>query len=152
LGTEAFRSVYVNATTKTVGGLAPGQEYEWKVRAQCSDGTITEYSQLDTFATPHQRRTEQLESVIDTELDVQIWPNPVRDYLSVTVQIEQSGALRATLRDAAGKARWRSMERVESGSNQLVFDREDLESGIYFLHLVTAEGQRIEKVLFEARP
>ena len=79
--------------------------------------------------------------------EVQIYPNPVRDYLYISHLNDNSGELQVVMNDLNGL-------QVISGKfsaerNQVRIDVSSLKSGMYFLRITSANGSVVKKVVKE---
>ena len=79
---------------------------------------------------------------------VQLFPNPVRDQLSIDLVLESSRQLSIALLDVSGKV-W-SERRLRVAEEQLIdFDASALPAGIYFVRITDASGVWTGRVVVE---
>jgi hypothetical protein len=65
-----------DATSKNIGGLTPGSDYQWRVRAVCGAET-SEYSSIGSFSMPTTR---------EGDIRVDLWPNPASTQVNLKVR------------------------------------------------------------------
>lgn len=127
-------SAYTSAGTftvasATISGLTPGQQYVWRVKANCSP-----WGSDVGFSTPLTKPTggknfESAERSIQNSIEFSIFPNPARGG-EVLISTENAGGFVQIL-DAAG----RSVLTQNLTEQQENLNISNLKSGIYFVRL-----------------
>lgn len=77
--------------------------------------------------------------------NVNIFPNPVFDQLTLTYTMQQPSQVRLTMTDLNGKQISRQEFQAEAGDQRTNLDVKGLPQGIYLLHLATDEGSVVRK-------
>lgn len=88
----------------------------------------------------------------NTHSEPSVYPNPVFERVQYRFDLPMSSNVRIHLLDAQGKIiRQFHESNLRNGQYQMAFDRSDLPSGIYFLSVVTSDGQSLlnEKLVFK---
>jgi len=80
---------------------------------------------------------------IASQQSIALWPNPVKDQLNIHVSGEESGALKASLFDMAGRAV--KQVTLHAGMNTLSLNA--LPTGIYVVHVIMPDGETINEKL-----
>lgn len=78
-------------------------------------------------------------------LGCNISPNPTQDVFELNLTMRQSGAVRATLRNAAGQQL--ATQEQEATTLRMQFDLSDWPASIYYLHIQTPAGSMIRPVV-----
>jgi choice-of-anchor B domain-containing protein len=128
-GTSTFRSITTGSTARTVNNLNSGSTYEWKVRAQCSGGAISDFSPLSSFTTSTLREA-------GFALSLHAEPNPVRHTARILWEQPQDGTLVWQLLDNQGRLIRQGEWSASAGANQSELDMSDCPAGLYWLHSI----------------
>ena len=121
-GTTAFKAKATPVNSLTVN-VQSGNTYEWQVRVQCSDGTVSPWTALNSFTTPIPK---------PGEFEATLYPNPASSFVRVSgLPVDASW----TLVNSAGQV-MRSGKIAGSFADVPVID---LASGFYNF-VWTAEG------------
>lgn len=124
---EGFRK-----SNKARGVVSAMGSYEMLISGKpCED--ILGFS--SKFATVVSDNVVQFDS--NRSMNSSIYPNPVSDNFTYSVDIHKDGEYSIAIVSASGKVVDRKLVSLQEGMNRLKFD-EDLENGIYYIHL---EGQ-----------
>lgn len=70
--------------------------------------------------------------------DLDIYPNPASDKFFISLNSERDELIEVSISDILGKAFRNEIIPVRTGINQMVFERESLSSGIYFVSVKTS--------------
>jgi hypothetical protein len=70
--------------------------------------------------------------------DLDIYPNPASDKFFISLNSERDELIQVSITDILGKAFRNEIIPVRTGINQMVFERESLSSGIYFVSVKTS--------------
>ena len=115
---------------KTIKTLLPETEYEFKVRAKCSDGDFTDFSAIALFTTLPLKKGE-----INEIPKVEIYPNPASDILNIETQNFNSD-FSCKIFDIAGN---QLKEVYFDGEKTFVsIDISHLPEGMFFLQIADA--------------
>ncbi len=113
-------------SSKTVNGLIQGSNYQWRVRAICSETLRGPYSAVASFSTP---------SSMFMNASISIWPNPTTDVVNVVIRNSDLEQIPVKIFGLDGRM-------LKSGytdaSGQISFDVSDLANGVY---LIRSEGE-----------
>jgi hypothetical protein len=145
--TDSEREIIIPVRSRTIRiSSLGGREYNFSVRAICSDGSRSDYSEEilvneggtgELFAT--NRSEEVLVEEINEDAKVSFYPNPVSDQLNVSINGVGSAAT-VSVYDLLGSLKIR--QNISVGQLNLTVDMSQLTSGIYLLQ-VTDENQII---------
>lgn len=125
-------------------GLLPGQTYYWRVDAKNDRGVTKGPVWHFTVREPGTGLAPSVWSGYSLEQNI---PNPLTSFTQIRFSLPRSTELELDLYDARGAmVRHIVGGRFSRGPHNLTFDREDLSSGIYFLHL-KVEGQSLVRKL-----
>lgn len=93
-----------------------------------------------------------IESTIENESyqnSLTIFPNPSNGYLNLMCHADQISNVTIQLIDLCGKICLEKNVGCEIGENQIRFDLEGIENGIYFIHFQTEKTVKTEKIIIE---
>ncbi len=93
-------------------------------------------------AGPGQARGEELSEFVK---NINLFPNPAFDQMTVTYTMEQAAQVRLTVTDLSGKTISRQEFMADMGDQRTQLDVSNLPQGIYLMHLATAEGSVVRK-------
>ena len=85
--------------------------------------------------------------VVELDVDMNIWPNPVADQLTLNISDADPGAYQVSIVDMQGRILVNRPVQLGAGENQERFDVSRLNAGHYFLRLTDGEGVATRKVL-----
>jgi len=125
-------------TLKTGFYAKPGSNFQ-AIIENCNPPSVTEQPAGLALATPSE------------ELDMQVFPNPMRESATIRFHLPSAQEVQLTARDVSGRVikNWSQMQAVE-GLNETTFYRNDLPQGLYFLTLQTPEQVLTEKIMLTA--
>ncbi len=133
-GTGSFRPRVSSSTTLNVSGLPSNTTFEWQVRAQCADGSISPFSALSTFS------TTSLKAGLTAE--VTLYPNPANDM--VRVEGLPSGGAWYTVFDRTGRA---VANGQHDGNGLLELSTGQWADGVYLLEWHSAAQQGNQRLV-----
>ncbi len=139
IGTPNWRNLYTSATAKTVSNLIPGQSYEWQIRVQCADMSISVFSPTDTFTLPNSR-------VADLPDQMDVYPNPADAFIHADYSTMDDQRVIVSLFDQLGRVIFQEQVDLISGVNALEYDASRLAEGLYFLTVSGQNGTLEERV------
>ncbi|QLH44928.1 MAG: T9SS type A sorting domain-containing protein [Bacteroidota bacterium] len=118
------------AVAKTITGLALATNYEWQVRAVCTGNAAGPWSVIDAFTTLSSKQAVDMEteSLVN---NVMVYPNPVRDLLTVEVTSEIAQNTVVKVFDMSGRLVKQIQANAEIGVNTLTVNLSDVASGVY---------------------
>ncbi len=78
-----------------------------------------------------------------------VFPNPVDEKLEVEIKVEDPKTISVNLVNTMGKEVLKESKQAGTGINHFRLDASHLQSGVYFLHLKTREGEKmaLEKIM-----
>ncbi len=143
-GTGSWVNIVVgggNTVSKDVFGLIPNTLYRWRVRTWCDQAGVykSNYTVMDSFTTASGSR---LASTIDpfdggAELtELIIYPNPFSESTMILFDNPDNEEYQLVVKDISGRV---VRDETITG-DQILFNRNHLTSGIYFIELT---GQRL---------
>lgn len=121
------------ATAKTISGLTLNSNYEWQMRAVCNVATGP-WSSIESFSTLANKEALDLESVT-TNHEVLIFPNPLKDLMTVELTAAQSQTIEIHVFDMSGRFMKNIQANTEIGLNTFTINLSNLASGIYQVHV-----------------
>ncbi|MFN0202337.1 MAG: T9SS type A sorting domain-containing protein [Bacteroidia bacterium] len=89
------------------------------------------------------------EMPLSPSFSMKVYPNPVSDKLSISLENEKEETATLTLMNPLGQIVWQKNMRLQIGSQEETIDLSDFAKGIYFLDLQTTTQQKTIKVVKE---
>ena len=114
------------------------------------NGSGTSGDEVATLTSPLTISEEVASSVFDVatlDLDWNIYPNPVADAINMNVNLEESDDFQLRIIDQTGRLIRTNEITLNRGENRNQYQVSDLNTGIYFLQLVNAEGVATQRFL-----
>ncbi|MBP6334461.1 MAG: fibronectin type III domain-containing protein [Bacteroidia bacterium] len=148
-GNPVHFSTNVNSATNsyTITGLNPSSNYKVKVRKSCAIGMHSGWSRWNFFTTnPLRLASQSSRSVLSTT--VQVYPNPAKDYIQLSVKDAEDENIQAIkIYDNTG--RLVRNDEIESGLDldSYRINISDLNNGIYHLLVFTPYQKISEKIV-----
>ncbi len=146
-GTVNFRNINTSAITRNITGLNSGTNYEWKVRAQCAGGSLSNFTALVPFSTLIPRLDQGL-----PVLDVQ--PNPARETTRLMLDFPdnapEAGTYWLTVSDLQGRQMMNRSIQCSAGPFQEALDISNYSAGTYWITL-EGEGWQMQRELIVVR-
>lgn len=124
-----------DATGKNIGGLMPGRDYQWRLRAVCG-GQASTYSSVQDFSMPASR---------EGDIRVDLWPNPASEQVNLKVRGPEGVQVPVRLFAPDGRM-LRQLHTDDAGMLQVPV--RDLAAGLYHLR-VEGSIQRMLPVVVE---
>ncbi len=154
VGTATWTNLTSNTNYKQLGAvLQPCKNYEWKVRANCTGGTSSVFSTLNTFVTAGCAgmlyADEQDAAKTDNEFTAEaltLTPNPANNLVTINYYTDTENPITIRLFDALGKTVLQQQAIATLGENQLNIDLTALPQGYYLVELndgVTRVNQKL---------
>ena len=109
--------------------------------------THTYYRIAETGLDGEKSYTKILRVTCDGKNSLAVFPNPVKDILTVNVTTERTERIELMLYDAMGKLVKRERSSVFAGINQLQMDVQSLANGTYTLKAIWGENTQHVKVI-----
>jgi hypothetical protein len=154
VGTATWTTIGpLTGNSKTVNTLSACKNYEWKVRANCTGGTSSAFSTLNTFVTAGCAgmlyADEQDAAKTDNEFTAEaltLTPNPAHNAVTINYYTDTENPITIRLFDALGKTVLQQQAIATLGENQLNIDLTTLPQGYYLVELndgVTRVNQKL---------
>jgi len=142
--TDDWEVISVIETTYTIVGLDVCTEYDIRVRTIC-DNALAEYDEM-VMKTECLTGTEDLNAGF---AEVNIFPNPFRDKLSIDFILGQSNTVEINVFDISGRQlAYQNLGKMPIGQKVIAFNEaKNWESGVYFVQIITEEGMVTKKVI-----
>ena len=83
----------------------------------------------------------------DNNKQVETFPNPVRDMVSVAFYSDKNGHRKIVITDVTGKKVLEQNVLIADGYNHVSVETSTLQTGLYLLHIEGADSQIQEKVM-----
>jgi hypothetical protein len=142
--------VHSGSSSRIVGGLIPNRNYEWKIRAKCADGTITDFSPLAKFATEKDSEDRLAVDGYSEEFRMSVIsanPNPVSDLLYIELIADEDVLVKYELRNYLGERVFVDRKRATEGINRIVLDVSEHIPGLYYLRADIGGDKEMLKVV-----
>ncbi|MEN0005946.1 MAG: T9SS type A sorting domain-containing protein, partial [Bacteroidota bacterium] len=81
------------------------------------------------------------------EEQLTVFPNPTRGPITIQYQLVEAGAAAISLMDSKGTVLKSWQEQFPSGQHQLSLSTSDVAPGVYFIHLQTANGMKVQRLI-----
>jgi hypothetical protein len=117
------------ATSKNIIGLTLNTQYEWQVRAVCN-GAPSAWSAIDMFTTLASKQSVDFATETINN-NVSVYPNPVRDVLTVEVTTEVAQNTVVKVFDMSGRLVKQIQANAEIGVNNIAVNLSDVSAGVY---------------------
>ena len=150
-GTSAWTSFILTSTNKNVTGLTPNTTYQWKVQTGCQQTPLIASGFINgaNFTTAASFAIAEDNSKLTANTNTSLYPNPVKDNL--TVETASKAATKAVfiIVSAEGKTVQQITAQLQSGNNKITIPVAELASGTYLLRINTNNGQQVMKFVKE---
>ncbi len=145
---EPWKNRYSTNSWRTITLLDANTEYEYKLKAKCSDGWsdwspryyFTTYSSL--FGGAEARDSDDTESELDGAIDLIIYPNPTDGLLNLHISNAQPNSV-VEIYSILGETMY-SMNVMEQ-TNELTLDLSGMSAGTYFIRMDNGQKSIIRK-------
>ncbi|MBK8684176.1 MAG: fibronectin type III domain-containing protein [Bacteroidetes bacterium] len=117
------------ATSKNIIGLTLNTQYEWQVRAVCNNAAGA-WSTIDMFTTLASKQSVDFATETINN-NVSVYPNPVRDVLTVEVTTEVAQNTVVKVFDMSGRLVKQIQANAEIGVNNIAVNLSDVSAGVY---------------------
>ncbi len=151
VGTTTWTTVGpVTGTTKNISSqISACKTYEWKVRANCSDGvTSSAFSNTVTFTTTGcgaaGKTSGEWDNVIKT---FNLLPNPASNLVTLYYNVDNNTTVNIRIMDMIGKIVLQQNTAATQGENSANLDTSTLPQGYYIVELNDGTSKMYEKLL-----
>ena len=141
VGAANFKKVASPTSSRFIDILNPGVTYEWKVRAQCTSGEISDFSTLETFTTPVPK---------SGEFDLAVGPVPASQnaFIEIAVPASSSNTL-MEIYDLEGQLVYsRNLPEGESNT-RIQIDVSQFAAGTYVVRASSGEEVLTQKLVVQ---
>ena len=121
--------------------LSPGEDYAFRLKAICSDGTKTSWSSTYFFSTP-MRLSEFSGNMI-------IFPNPGNGYFTLQISGLNTTQVQAEIFNLTGAMVYSEMFQTEDGNLTEALSLNHLPEGAYILHMTAGEQVFMEQLIIQ---
>lgn len=121
-------------------GLTPGLTYDYYVRAQCNDNTLSVYSERGTFTIRNQGIAD-----VKAGLSAKLCPNPATGTTTLALS-GVNGQMAVEVLDINGRTAQRSTLVCHEGC-QMLLDLGALPQGVYFVRIAGPSVNMVEKLV-----
>jgi hypothetical protein len=134
----------VALSVNVLSNLAALTTYELRTRCACdiSVPTVSPFTIADTFTTGD---TPSVRMALEI-LEIEVFPNPAADYVTISYNTAFDGMLNATIMDMSGRTISTVEYAVVSGSNAIRMDLSGIENGSYFIKVSDGNRERVESI------
>jgi hypothetical protein len=140
---NAWTWVASTSNQKYLLNLTLGTEYEYRVKTKCPTSK-SEWTTLSFFTTSASRFAEVFGEQ-ENNLRMQLFPNPVKEMVSIIFEESRKGGIHLEIMDVVGKQV--KIASPEMGTSQFQFDVSDLQPGYYFVRLRDGRKSVVEKLV-----
>ncbi len=134
-------------------GLDACETYEWYIMATCANGQQSDPSPIETFTTigcvnggGSVGRNASNTELLNTEIQLLAYPNPVVDYLTVEFSLpDDNQSASARLIDMDGKIIF-NQQFADQASQLFEINMIDLPKGMYLFELTSGDKRQIKKI------
>lgn len=145
LGGSSWFNATSNTNSRFLTHLAPGFTYEYQLRSVCNNG-VSAWSESYTFTAGGNLEEGSDNTVFDI---VNLFPNPTKDNLQITLLADETGAVNVIVYDVLGRAIVNRQEAVYQGRNLITLDVSSLESGYHMLQILKGDHQLVQRFVKE---
>ena len=150
----------------SASGLTPGQEYEWTVRASCTDSSLTPFSEIDSFILPlflsedlkmfspgdeypgrssgltPESLSQEINNKSNASQQFTLRPNPAQESVIVSTMGISSGTL--SLFNLSGKV----LKTIQlKGNSNTEIPLHNILPGIYFVQVVSGVSSLMQQLI-----
>lgn len=128
-----------SGNSKVINDLAPETTYQWYVQSKCDTNvnTVSAATKTKKFKTlPFKMEADTVD-----QYSVRIYPNPVSDFLFIEGLMNENSRL--ALMNSMG---YHVIMQTQSNVQTSSLDVSQLDPGIYYLLITTAENQKVERI------
>jgi hypothetical protein len=148
LGSNTWNTITgITDLRRAVTGLACNTAYQFRVRAICSSGAASPYSEIRTFSTSGCTR-EGISSDF-TASDLSLYPNPNNGNFNLNFVAEGAGSATLFVADLTGKTVTNQTITVTEGENNIPVSLDGVVPGIYLVRFTVGENTFTQKVIVE---
>ncbi|MCY7410763.1 MAG: aryl-sulfate sulfotransferase [Chitinophagales bacterium] len=132
LGNTTWKLKNTTNTSKKLINLSPAKSYEYQLRSYCTNGYVSDWCSLDTFATLPAR---YLLNVNEDKFSFSIYPNPAQQYLFIASDSEFEGNAEVNIFDLEGRLILTIRKTVIAGEKEIKIDVSILHSGVFIAEI-----------------
>jgi len=132
---------------KTLSGLSANTEYKWQVKNICATqpSVSSDWSAVQTFTTAALKS-----GGTSNETVFEVYPNPFTSAAVISFSIHQNSKVHIELYDIAGRKLQHVLdENLGAGNHEVNLNRDQLNSGIYFVRLLINDEVTMKKIVIE---
>jgi hypothetical protein len=145
LGSSTWITSKSAAVRKRIMNLLPNTTYEWRLNSICPQSATSAYTAIHTFKTSVLKMEVNEPAVID----LQLFPNPASDHVTVQFDQTEESPVQITLRNLWGEIIYNKNFMTNDQTDRLELNTTDFPKGIYFI-TVSAKGKsKTEKLILE---
>ncbi len=139
-GNENWKLKHVTKSSKKLINLKPETIYEFRLRAYCQNGYVSDYTSTDTFTTASLRlsNTEPISAF-------EVYPNPTMGLLSIRYTTRADAKVTVTVFDMSGNQFMQENFQAEPGTTVKSMDCSGLPGGLYFVEMETGTEKLFQK-------
>jgi hypothetical protein len=140
---QTFSSFISLSDNKVIKNLDPGNTYDWKLRARCTNKSISPYSTLVSFSTWPVKRD------MNSELaEIHLSPNPAAESVRIDFAYESTAELNLVVHDFTGRLISEFNLPGKAGSFEI--PTSDLSDGLYLIEVRNGiEKIAVEKLMIQ---
>lgn len=136
-GNVNWKVKHITKSSKKLINLKPETAYEFRLRAYCQNGYVSDFTPADTFTTAPLR----ISSGSDVSCSFELYPNPGNGFLQLTFTAGMPMQADLTVCDLSGNQLLQRIILLVSGTTVESMDLSMLPSGIYLVQLNTGSQQ-----------
>ena len=148
IGAGTWTKKLATTNFKTIKSIIPDTDYEYQVRAECSDGEFGAFTDLQNFTTLPLRAELDLVS-----MEMDIFPNPNTGFFTISAeissQIQNNEIVQIQIFDLTGKLIHNQQNKFNNGIINEDIHLKNIPSGIYILKCFSENITIEEKIIIE---
>jgi hypothetical protein len=138
------------STSRTVNNLQACKNYQWRVRANCSDGTTTSaMSASVSFTTTGCGAAGKTNDEEMLTQAIELFPNPAANAVNLYYESSQATTAQVYITDLSGKVVYQNRYDLSEGINTLAIDLSQLPTSYYIVQFSSNGQNYYERLIVE---
>jgi hypothetical protein len=130
-----------------LSGLMPAIEYFWRVKAQNALGE-SDWSPFWSFTTVNPVKVSERADVVPEKITLDLYPNPFNSSATVHFSLPRRQHVTLKVFDVFGREKATLADgESNQGEHSVVFEAENLASGVYVIWFNTGQNSRTRKAI-----
>ncbi len=137
----------------TFSNLIPSATYDWQIRTNCNAAqtSTSNWSAIQIFTTlaTGSKEVEEIYSMQNELREVNIYPNPANDVVTISFNSNLEGAFKLRLMDMTGRIAISNDNISLAGENQIQLNLNGISKGVYIVVLQQGENVIQKKLVIQ---